>query len=309
MKLSIITCTYNRSKLLEKNIKSVLKQNFKKFEHFIVDDGSNDDTVNKIKKYTHLKYIKLNKNHGQPGAMFYSKVLKRITGDYVILLDSDDYLLSNAKRKIVENLMNYKNNNIWSYSFNIKSSSKQKLKLKKKLFHSKEIYKDDHPRFNNGQGYKDFADIRKKIFFKKFQKYFKRPGLWYSSFPEVNIRNNFYELYLNNKIVFMSFNSNNVTKGHNFNKYAPITLQSRQHIFNKFKTYMDKKYYYYNLKSLFLNQLLFPGYKFKNFKLLIDEKKNLLNKTDYIFFILLLFIPSKLLFNIKGLIKTIRKKR
>ena len=61
MKFSFITCTYNRSKLLRKNIESVIKNKFKKFEHFVVDDGSTDDTLDVIKKYNHIKLIKLKK--------------------------------------------------------------------------------------------------------------------------------------------------------------------------------------------------------------------------------------------------------
>ena len=49
MKFSFITCTYNRSKLLRKNIESVIKNKFKKFEHFVVDDGSTDDTLDVIR--------------------------------------------------------------------------------------------------------------------------------------------------------------------------------------------------------------------------------------------------------------------
>ena len=309
MKFTIITCTYNRSNLLEKNIKSVLKQKFKSFEHFIVDDGSKDNTPQIIKKYPHIKYIKLNKNYGQPGAMYYSRVLKKIKGNYVILLDSDDFLLSNAKKIIVNSIKKYNNKNFWSYSFCIKSSHKEKINIDKKIFKSKEIYSDEHPRFNLGKGYRDFLDVRKRIFFKKFQKYFKSPGLWYSSFPEVNIRHKFNEIFIDKKIIFMSFDNNNVTKGHNFKKYAPITLRSRQHIFNKFKNYMGVKYYNYNLKSLFINQLIFPGYKWKNFKLLNREKRNLLNKIDYIYLMILLLFPSQLFFRLKNIIKTQRKKR
>ena len=111
MKLSFITCTYNRSQFLSKNIESILKQNFKNFEHFIVDDGSTDNTEAVIKKYNHIKYLKLDRNYGQPGAMFYSKVLKKIKGDYIMLLDSDDYLMPNAN-KIIETYI-AKNNQVW----------------------------------------------------------------------------------------------------------------------------------------------------------------------------------------------------
>tara|TARA_Y100000389_G_C17427718_1_gene500593 strand:- start:351 stop:1277 length:927 start_codon:yes stop_codon:yes gene_type:complete len=308
MKLSFITCTYNRSQLLSKNIESVQQQNFKNFEHYIIDDGSTDDTAKVIKKYNHIKYIKLNKNYGQPGAMFYSKVLKKVNGDYIMLLDSDDHLLSNIK-KVIETSIK-QNKNAWSFSFDISSKNRKKLNFKKeKKINSKCLYHDNHPRYNNGVGYLDFIDIKKKIFYKKFIGYFKGPKYWYSSSIDVYFGNNFEEVFVNKKIANYSFDSNNVTKGHNLAKYAPITLHTRQYVFNKFNNLMKKKYYNYHLKSLIMNQLIFPGYKIKNLKLIQKEKKNFINYKDYYIFLLLLLLPSNLLFVLKRLFKKLRKNR
>tara|TARA_Y100000996_G_scaffold385683_1_gene343207 strand:- start:6982 stop:7905 length:924 start_codon:yes stop_codon:yes gene_type:complete len=304
MKFSFITCTYNRSELLKKNIESVKKNKFKKFEHFIVDDGSTDNTLDLVKKYEHIKLIKLNKNYGQPGAMFHSKVLNKVTGDYIILLDSDDYLLPKVRDKIVSIISKHKE--VWSFSFDIVSKNRKKLNFKKKKINSKLLYHDSHPRFNNGRGYLDFLDIRKRIFYKQFLKYFKSPKYWYSSATDVYFKNNFYELFVNTKIVYYAFGLNNVTQGFNFNKYAPITLSSRKYIFNNFKYFMQKKYYDYHLKSLILNQLIFPGHKLSNLKLINSEKNNFLNKKNYYLFLFLLLIPNKLLFFTKKLFKHFR---
>ena len=48
MKISIITCTFNRKEKVIRNIKSVLDQNFKNIEQFIIDDGSTDNTIQEI---------------------------------------------------------------------------------------------------------------------------------------------------------------------------------------------------------------------------------------------------------------------
>ena len=308
MKLSFITCTYNRSEFLSKNIESVLKQNFKNFEHYVIDDGSTDNTAMVIKKYKHIKYIKLSRNHGQPGAMFYSKVLKKANGDYIMLLDSDDYLLPNIK-KIIETII-AKNKDVWSMSFNILSKNRKKLNFKKeKVIKSKCLYYDNHPRYNNGEGYLDFIDIKKKIFYTKFVKYFKSPKYWYSSAIDVFFNNDFKEIFLNKKIAYYSFDSDNVTKGHNLVKYAPITLHTRQYVFNKFNNFMEKKYYDYHLKSLIMNQLIFPGYKIKNFRLIYKEKKNFVNYRNYYMFLILLLLPSKFLFFLKKIFKKYRLNR
>jgi glycosyltransferase involved in cell wall biosynthesis len=59
MKFSIVTISKNQGKFIEQNIKSVLKQNYKNYEHIIVDCVSNDETHKIIKKYksNNLKII------------------------------------------------------------------------------------------------------------------------------------------------------------------------------------------------------------------------------------------------------------
>tara|TARA_X000001036_G_C19921369_1_gene497752 strand:+ start:27 stop:191 length:165 start_codon:yes stop_codon:yes gene_type:complete len=49
-KITIITPVKNDEKNIEKTIKSVLNQSYKKFEYIIVDGKSNDSTLKKVKK-------------------------------------------------------------------------------------------------------------------------------------------------------------------------------------------------------------------------------------------------------------------
>ena len=72
---------------------------------------------------------------------------------------------------------------------------------------------------------------------------------------------------------------------------------------------MQKGYYDYHLKSLILNQIITPGYKFLSLKLIKNEKNNLLNKKNYYLFLFLLLIPNKLLFFTKKLFKHFRINR
>ena len=48
--ITIITVVKNDKKNILKTIKSVLKQNFNKFEYIIVDGNSNDGTLDILKK-------------------------------------------------------------------------------------------------------------------------------------------------------------------------------------------------------------------------------------------------------------------
>lgn len=99
LKISIITVNKNGGKFIEKNIKSVLKQTYKNYEHIIVDGLSSDNSVNKIKKNSHKK-LKLisEKDRGLYDAM--NKGIRNCKGDIIGILNSDDYFYPDALNKI-----------------------------------------------------------------------------------------------------------------------------------------------------------------------------------------------------------------
>ncbi len=90
-KISILTPSFNQGEYIEENIQSVLNQNYPNFEHIIIDGGSTDNTVEILKKYSHLKWVS-ETDKGQSDA--YNKGLAMATGDLVLCLNSDDYLLN-----------------------------------------------------------------------------------------------------------------------------------------------------------------------------------------------------------------------
>ena len=97
MKISIITPTLNSEKTIAYTLNSVFKQNFKKFEHIIVDGGSQDKTIKIIKKHK-LK----NKKVFLKKSSIYEAInigIKKSTGDFILILNSDDILNSNSTLK------------------------------------------------------------------------------------------------------------------------------------------------------------------------------------------------------------------
>ena len=65
--IDIILPNYNSSSFIDKTIQSVLNQKFKNWKLIIIDDFSNKETREKIKKYEKFKKIKvfwLKKNRG-----------------------------------------------------------------------------------------------------------------------------------------------------------------------------------------------------------------------------------------------------
>lgn len=99
MKISVLTPSFNSSGFIERAILSVLHQDYANVEHIIADAGSDDGTVEILKKYGHLVWIS-EKDKGQSDAM--NKAFKISTGDIIVYLNADDYFEPNVFGKIVK---------------------------------------------------------------------------------------------------------------------------------------------------------------------------------------------------------------
>lgn len=102
MKVSIIIPAYNVEKYVQKGIESCIQQTYENIEIIIIDDGSTDKTFDVIVPYVNNSNIFLYKqrNNGVSSARNFG--LSKATGEYVLFLDSDDWLELNA----VEMLLN-----------------------------------------------------------------------------------------------------------------------------------------------------------------------------------------------------------
>ena len=93
--LSIITVVYNNEKYIEESLNSLYSQKFNDYEHIIVDGGSNDQTLNIIKKYDEkIEYWFSKKDKGIYDAFNIGMSLAR--GQYIGFLNSDDKYTENA---------------------------------------------------------------------------------------------------------------------------------------------------------------------------------------------------------------------
>ena len=100
--VSVLIDTYNSGEFIEQAIESVLAQNFppEQMEVLVVDDGSTDDTAERVRKYSdRIQYLHKS-NGGQASAFNYG--LKRARGEIVAFLDGDDYWLPGKLRRIVD---------------------------------------------------------------------------------------------------------------------------------------------------------------------------------------------------------------
>ncbi|MBC8063221.1 MAG: glycosyltransferase [Chlorobia bacterium] len=90
-KVSIIVPSYNHGVFLPQCIESVLSQTLEDWEFVIVDDGSHDDSPAVIERYKDPRIIvqRNERNLGTYGTQ--NRCLEVATGDFVAVLNSDDY--------------------------------------------------------------------------------------------------------------------------------------------------------------------------------------------------------------------------
>lgn len=94
-KLSIITVNLNNCIGLERTIDSVFSQTFTNYEYLIIDGGSEDGSVELIKKHANkFVYWVSEKDNGIFNAM--NKGITKASGEYLLFLNSGDFLLNDS---------------------------------------------------------------------------------------------------------------------------------------------------------------------------------------------------------------------
>ncbi len=102
-KVSIITPTYNVEPYIAQCIESVLAQTLTDWEMILVDDASTDGTVAVIERYLGDPRLKLFRNETNQGAGYTrNRCLDEATGEWIAILDSDDWYEPNRLERLVQ---------------------------------------------------------------------------------------------------------------------------------------------------------------------------------------------------------------
>ena len=106
IQISIIMPAFNASKYIRPAIQSVLNQTYENWQLVIVDDGSTDDTLQIAQECaasdSKNRIVVVHQENSGTAAAARNTALEYVTGDYVQILDSDDYLSTDCLQKYVD---------------------------------------------------------------------------------------------------------------------------------------------------------------------------------------------------------------
>ncbi len=125
-RISIIIPVYNAEKTIDNCLNSIVNQNYSNKEVIIVDNESTDNSLNIIKKYSKkYSFIKIYKSKSSMAGGVKNLAIKKCSGDYFIVVDSDDYI-NPLSLSLINDIISNKDYSLIRYnaSYNEKQNEK-----------------------------------------------------------------------------------------------------------------------------------------------------------------------------------------
>ena len=109
IKFTIVTCTFNAERVLQRTLDSIQRQSYCNIEHIIMDGGSKDKTLAMVRAYQHKTLVGENAHEivvvSEPDKGLYdamNKAIDRATGDYLVFMNAGDVFPSEDTLEYVE---------------------------------------------------------------------------------------------------------------------------------------------------------------------------------------------------------------
>ncbi|WP_407415594.1 glycosyltransferase family 2 protein [Methanobrevibacter sp.] len=169
IKISVVLPVYNVADYLRKCLDSLVNQTFKDFEVICVNDGSTDLSLGILEGYaltdSRFKIIS-QENQGLSGAR--NTGIEHVQGEYVLFVDSDDWLEKNALELLYEHVKGF-NSEITMFKF--KFFNNDTSEISESPFTNLEVI--DPSLYTGNFSYYDVLDIIFKISHAPFNKLYK----------------------------------------------------------------------------------------------------------------------------------------
>ncbi len=150
--VSILIASFNKEKFVKRCLNSCLNQDYNNLEVIFYDDGSKDNSYDIAKKtkgikaFKNIQKKKLSKFNTYHQISSYNKALSKSKGEYILLLDCDDFFKKNKVKTIVEYFTKNPKSNI-VFDLPIYYYSKSRQIYVKNTERNKSLKKDIWPRF------------------------------------------------------------------------------------------------------------------------------------------------------------------
>jgi glycosyltransferase involved in cell wall biosynthesis len=144
-KISVVVPVYNVEKYISRCIDSILTQTFKDFECVLVDDNSFDESLSICEEYAkkdgRIRVIHNNQNQGLPQVRRTGFTVA--SGDYILYVDSDDWIESSMLEKMHDKALSSDYDIIWCNYYLDKETSEiqiDRIKSTDKTQFIKEVF-------------------------------------------------------------------------------------------------------------------------------------------------------------------------
>ncbi|MBR6126305.1 glycosyltransferase family 2 protein [bacterium] len=143
--LSVILPIHNVEKYLEKCLESIVRQSYSDIEIVCVNDGSTDNSENIIKSFAAADgRIKLINQPNLGAAAARNNGLDNSRGEYILILDSDDYIEGDALEKMYIKAKESDLDILIAYSYDLDDKTGERIlpkyHLKSQYLSSKEVF-------------------------------------------------------------------------------------------------------------------------------------------------------------------------
>lgn len=128
---SVIVPLYNTEKYIGNCLKSMIRQTFENFECIIIDDGSTDASYQVASNcIQHDKRFVILKQENQGQSLARNHGIQKASGEYLVFLDSDDFIQEDGLEKLAEIINNARPDIIMSNTFAYyEEENKSKLRV------------------------------------------------------------------------------------------------------------------------------------------------------------------------------------
>ena len=138
--VTVAIALYNNANYIERCVKSVIAQTYSNLEILLVDDGSTDDSLQRVEKYKSEGRLRVITKENGGLSSVRQVALDEAKGDYICFIDADDYLV-NTHVEILLNKISKDNSDICVCSTRFEQSNGEILVGNTKQFTAKETNK------------------------------------------------------------------------------------------------------------------------------------------------------------------------